>query len=64
METTLMTTSPTAPKGRPNLPTATKSAMTGAKNCTKGHDVNALVDAMWNGTVFGPYLVPLSRRVD
>jgi hypothetical protein len=38
--------------------------MTGAKNCAKCHDVSELVDAMWNGTVFGPYLVPLSRRVE
>ncbi len=59
-----MTPSTTAPKGRTHLPTANKSVMTGAKNCAKCHDVNELVDAMWNGMVFGPYLVPLSRRVE
>ena len=46
------------------LPQFTKSAVTGSKTPVKGHDVNALVDAMWNGTVFGPYLVPLSRRAE
>ena len=46
------------------LPQFTKSALTGCKTPCKGKDVNALVDAMWNGTVFGPYLVPLSRRVE
>ena len=40
------------------------SAMPGSQAPGQGHDVNALVDAMWNGTVFGPYLVPLSRRVE
>ena len=46
------------------LPQFNKSAMTGSKAPAKAHDVNALVDAMWNGTVFGPYLVSLSRRAE
>ena len=46
------------------LPQFTKSAMTGSKTPVKSSDVNALVDAMWNGTVFGPYLVSLSRRAE
>ena len=44
------------------LPHVTKSAVTGGRVPAKTHDVAELVDAMWNGTVFGPYLVPLSRR--
>jgi len=46
------------------LPQFNKSAMTGSKTPVKSSDVNALVDAMWNGTVFGPYLVSLSRRAE
>ena len=46
------------------LPQFTKSAMTGSKAPANAHDVKELVDAMWNGTVFGPYLVPLSRRAE
>ncbi len=46
------------------LPQFTKTPLTGSKAPAKSHDVNALVDAMWNGIVFGPYLVPLSRRVE
>ena len=44
------------------LPHLNQSVLAGSKAPVKGHDVTALVDAMWNGTVFGPYLVPLSRR--
>ena len=46
------------------LPQIAKSAMTGGKVPAKTHDVKELVDGMWNGMVFGPYLVPLSRRVE
>ncbi len=46
------------------LPQINKNAATGSKTPVKGHDVNALVDGMWNGIVFGPYLVPLSRRAE
>ncbi len=46
------------------LPQFNKNAMAGSKAPAKAHDVKALVDAMWNGTVFGPYLVPLSRRAE
>ena len=64
METT-MTANTSSAKGRTvALPQFSKSALTGAKTPVKSQDVNALVDAMWNGTVFGPYLVPLSRRVE
>lgn len=46
------------------LPKLNPGALTGAKGTARNRDVTALVDAMWNGTVFGPYVVPLSRRVE
>ncbi len=46
------------------LPKFPTSALTGGKTPVKGHDVDELVDAIWNGTMFGPYLVSLSRRVE
>jgi hypothetical protein len=65
METHMMTSNTSSAKSRTvALPQFTKNAMTGAKTPAKSQDVNALVDAMWNGTVFGPYLVPLSRRAE
>ena len=60
-----MTSNTTSAKSRTvALPQFTKSAMTGSKAPATAHDVKELVDAMWNGTVFGPYLVPLSRRAE
>ena len=65
METHMMTSNTSSAKSRTvALPQFTKNAMTSAKTPAKSQDVNALVDAMWNGTVFGPYLVPLSRRAE
>jgi hypothetical protein len=65
METHTMTSNTSSAKGRTGaLPHSTKSVLSGSKAPGKAHDVNALVDAMWNGTVFGPYLVPLSRRAE
>ncbi len=46
------------------LPHVGKNAVTGGRAPAKPHDVTELVDAMWNGTVFGPYLIPLSRRAE
>ncbi len=60
-----MTNTTTSAKNRTvALPTLSKSAQTDGKNAAKNPDVAALVDAMWNGAVFGPYLVPLSRRAE
>ena len=60
-----MTSTTTSAKSRTvALPQINKGTLTGSKAPVKGHDVNALVDAMWNGMVFGPYLVPLSRRAE
>jgi len=65
METRTMTSNTSSAKNRTvALPQLNKSVLTGSKAPAKTHDVSALVDAMWNGTVFGPYLVPLSRRVE
>jgi hypothetical protein len=63
METSTMTTTPGTAKNR-TVALPNKSALTGAKGAAKGHDVAAIVDAMWNGTAFGPYLIPLSRRAE
>jgi hypothetical protein len=63
METSTMTPTPGTAKSR-TVALPNKSTLTGAKGAAKNHDVAALVDAMWNGTVFGPYLVPLSRRAE
>ena len=46
------------------LPNLNKSALAGSKAIAKNADVTAMVDAMWNGMVFGPYLIPLSRRAE
>jgi hypothetical protein len=65
METSTMTPTPGTAKNRTvALPHFTKTALTGAKGAAKGHDVAAIVEAMWNGTAFGPYLIPLSRRAE
>ncbi len=65
METSTMTSNTSSAKSRTvALPQFTKGGIASGKAPAKSHDVNALVDAMWNGTVFGPYLVPLSRRVE
>jgi hypothetical protein len=63
METQTMTSNTSSAKSRTvALPQFSKSALTGGKAPAK--TVDELVDAMWNGTVFGPYLVPLSRRAE
>jgi hypothetical protein len=60
-----MTSNTTSAKSRTvALPQINKNALAGSKAPAKSHDVNALVDAMWNGTLYGPYLIPLSRRVE
>jgi hypothetical protein len=65
METSTMTSNTASAKSRTvALPQFTKNAMPGGKTPAKSSEVNALVDAMWNGMVFGPYLVPLSRRAE
>jgi hypothetical protein len=64
METIMTSNTSSAQSRTVALPQIAKSAMTGGKAPVKAHDVKELVDAMWNGTVFGPYLVPLSRRAE
>lgn len=59
-----MTPANTAKNRTVALPHVSKSAVTGGRVPAKPHDVAEIVDAMWNGTVFGPYLVPLSRRAE
>jgi hypothetical protein len=63
METSTMTPTPGTAKSR-TVALPHKSTLTGSKGAAKSHDVAALVDAMWNGTAFGPYLVTLSRRAE
>ncbi len=65
METTTMNSNTSSAKSRTvALPQFNKSTLTGSKVPAKTHDVTALVDGMWNGMTFAPYLVPLSRRVE
>jgi hypothetical protein len=64
MESTMTSTTNTAKNHTVALPHVSKSSLTGGKSPVKAHDIAALVDAMWNGTAFGPYLIPLSRRAE
>jgi hypothetical protein len=64
MQTTMTSNTSSAKSRTVALPQFSKSALTGAKTPVQSPDVNAMVEAMWNGTVFGPYLVPLSRRAE
>jgi hypothetical protein len=59
-----MTAHPETAKSRTvALPNVNKG-LTDRQSSAKGLNVAAMVENVWNGVAFGPYLVPLSRRVE
>jgi hypothetical protein len=47
-----------------SLPVINKSFLPAQQDRSESSDVALLVDDIVNGMIFGPYLVPVSRRVE
>ena len=46
------------------LPKINKNLLTGGQGTGKSGATSESHDSAWNGMIFGPYLVPLTRRVE
>jgi hypothetical protein len=65
METSPMSPTTDSAKSRTvALPHVNKNILTGRQVAGKTTGAGLGADGSWNGMFFGPYLVPLSRRVE
>jgi len=60
----MRSTNNTAKTRTASLPLINKSILPARQDPAEAGDVALLVDDILNGMIFGPYLVPVSRRVE
>ena len=64
MEETMTPTTSSAKTRTAALPNISKGSVPGRPGFSKTTGAALSIDGAWDGIVFGPYLVPLSRRVE